>query len=344
MTSRRSLDTLTLRSPDALISALPYLLGFQPVESAVVVWLGAGRIRLTQRLDLPAEQSAWPAWLAAMWDHAAWRGADELVLVLVTARTDVEQARSLVLERAASSDIAVRDVLRSDGPRWWSLLCQEPSCCPVDGRLLDTGVQAAVAAEFTLLGIAPLPARSDLVGAFAPDHALVADLASPVDRELVACPPVDEREDWRDDRIRMIVDGLLDSVSPRPAAGLLAALVVGLADVRVRDTVLWECAATAPEALDRALDLLALATRSAPAGHVAPVATCAAVVAWLLGDGTRASVALGRALADDPLYSLAQLVAESLRVGLPPSTWREATSGLSRSDCRYGTGAVRRAM
>ena len=47
------IDALTLRSPDALVAAVPYLLGFWPTDSAVVVWLRGGRIMLTQRLDLP---------------------------------------------------------------------------------------------------------------------------------------------------------------------------------------------------------------------------------------------------------------------------------------------------
>ncbi len=116
----------------------------------------------------------------------------------------------------------------------------------------------------------------------------------------------------------------------------------GLADIRVRDTLLWDVAHREPESLPAVFDALAGLLRAAPTGRVAPVATCCAVVAWLQGDGARALMAIERALADDPDYSLAQLVGASLQSGLPPATWREAMAGLARDDCRHGPiGATR---
>jgi hypothetical protein len=57
---------------------------------------------------------------------------------------------------------------------------------------------------------------------------------------------------------------------------------------------------------------------------------------WLGGDGARANVALDRALADDPDYSLGLMVSAALRSGLPPQSWRDAMSGLTRDTCRHG--------
>ena len=69
---------------------------------------------------------------------------------------------------------------------------------------------------------------------------------------------------------------------------------------------------------------------------MAPVASCAAIVAWLLGDGARAQIAVERARRDDGEYSLALLLAASLRAGLPPDAWRESMAALTRDDCRHG--------
>ena len=74
----------------------------------------------------------------------------------------------------------------------------------------------------------------------------------------------------------------------------------------------------------------------APEGHVAPAATTLAIVHWMGGDGARASVALDRALADDPGYSLGVMVHTALGSGLPPQAWRESMASLSRDECRYG--------
>ena len=86
-----------------------------------------------------------------------------------------------------------------------------------------------------------------------------------------------------------------------------AAALQGLSDIRVRDTFLWDMAqpGTDPRAVaDRLADLV----RCAPAGLVAPAATALAIAHWSSGDGARANVALDRADADDPDYSLAHLV------------------------------------
>jgi len=83
--------------------------------------------------------------------------------------------------------------------------------------------------------------------------------------------------------------------------------------------------------------------RAAPAGHVAPVATCTAIAAWLQGDGVRANAALERALEDDREYALGWLVAQSIMNGLPPQTWRGVMSTLSESDCRAGVSGANQA-
>ena len=45
-------------------------------------------------------------------------------------------------------------------------------------------------------------------------------------------------------------------------------------------------------------------------------------MAWQSGDGALANVALDRALADDPGYSMAQLLREVVSAGAPPSLAR----------------------
>ena len=341
MTSARHatcLDTLTLRSPDALVSAVPYLLGFTPTESAVVVWLRQRRILLTQRLDLPAVAQQHAAWLRVLWSHDAARRADELVLVVVSAAPPNRDLIEAFVDRAHGAGVAVRDLLRVDAGRWWSLLCSDPDCCPDEGRPVAPGVAEMIAAEFTILGRAPLPDRESVVAALAEDPQRAAAVHA-IGREAPRHGAALER--WRSDRLALVSRVVLGQDSPaltRPSR--VARMLDGLADIRVRDTLLWDVAHREPDSLPAVFDALAGLLRAAPTGRVAPVATCCAVVAWLQGDGARALMAIERALADDPHYSLAQLVGASLQSGLPPATWREAMAGLARDDCRHGpTGA-----
>ena len=338
------IDALTLRSPDALVAAVPYLLGFRPAESAVVVWLRGGRIMLTQRLDLPNRQVHLADWRAALWTHTAADRADEIVVVLVTDRSDLEWIQSAIVTDADARGIDIRDALRVSGDRWWSLLCSDESCCPVDGRLVQPDIAEAVAAEFTLLGQAPLPDRESIETWLSADPVQVAEVVRRLPAGLPGRGSSERRRQvWRDRSIELVRDCLTErSGDPRvnESPAVIARLLPALADIRVRDTALWDLAHSDSEALRRAMPVLVQALRAAPEGLVAPVATCVAIVAWQVGDGTRASIAIDRALSDDPGYSLALLVMTSLRAGLPPEAWREAMGGLTRDECRNGSGSA----
>lgn len=348
MTSTRGLDRLTLRSPSALVSAVPYLLGFHPTRSAVLVWLERGALVLTQRLDLPpVDGSSDVSWLRAVWGHAAAPRADELVVVTFDEALPDPLLGSL-LATCQEAGVAMRDVLTVRQGRWRSLLCTDPACCPEQGREADPSVRDAVAAEFALTGCAPLASREALVEGLAstvvPAVRQAVEEAVSVARDAQRSAGSGERESWRDQRIAdalVLLDGQAEGSSHRtPPAELVASVIVGLADVRVRDTVLWEAADWSQERLVLATSVLAPAVRAAPAGRVAPVATCFAALAWLAGDGARAATALDRAATDDPDYSLAALLRQSIGAGLPPSAWRAAMSDLTREDCRHGVGGV----
>ena len=331
-TTSSDLDRLTLRSPDALLAALPYLLGFHPDESLVVVWLSRGRLLLTQRLDLPSDVEQLPAWHDAVWSHAGAQSADEVVLVFVSVGDVDADLLEAMVTAAGERGMHVRDAVHLGADRWWSLLCTDADCCPPAGRGIDPDVQAEVGAEFALLGRAPVAGRGELVSSMAPDPGSMAAVARvrPRTRSGRAL------ERWRDAVLADVLDfvdaGPARPVDPRKAARLLD----GIADVRVRDTVLWEARGWEPDAVLRAADAMVVLLRGAPPGRCAPVATCVALLCWLSGDGARALVALDRAGSDDPGYSLAVLLAASIRSGLPPTAWREAMAGLTREACRYG--------
>jgi len=62
--------------------------------------------------------------------------------------------------------------------------------------------------------------------------------------------------------------------------------------------------------------------RRAQPGYVAAPASLLAFTAWQGGDGSLANIALDRALADDPGYSMALLLRDAIGLGAPPSLAR----------------------
>ena len=101
--------------------------------------------------------------------------------------------------------------------------------------------------------------------------------------------------------------------------GEFALLAVVLTSLRIRDDA-W--ARMDPQHRTAHARLWADLTRRACPGYVAAPASLLAFTAWQAGEGALANLALDRALADDPAYSMAHLLADALAAGAPPSAAR----------------------
>jgi hypothetical protein len=94
-----------------------------------------------------------------------------------------------------------------------------------------------------------------------------------------------------------------------------ARLLTGLADIGARDRC---CQWTSGEHGSAALSLWTELVRVSPTPYAAAPATLLGYVAWQQGFGALANIAVQRALADDPDYSLALLIDQALADGLDP--------------------------
>lgn len=323
-----SSDSLLLTSPHSVAAALPFLLGFQPRECIVLLWVRGSRLILTQRLDLP-DDSPTPAWFQAAWLPPGTGRVDEVVVALVSARPDLAPIADGLLERAG--EVEIRDILRVHDGRWWSLLCEDDVCCPREGRAIDPVIAEGVQRDFGREGGSPLACREDVEAECEVDPRL----QRAVGRAAKSLAPVHDDEQ-RDESIALIL-----SAPDAPNAAQLAESIRSINDIVIRDTVLWEMLRLPKgELLDigQFLRMCIRSTTKRGAMRRAPVATVAAIAAWLAGDGVRANAAIDVALASDPSYSLALLVETGLRAGLPPEHWRASLAGLTREQCRGGVG------
>ena len=357
-----SAGRLTLTSPDALIASIPHLIGFPPQDSVVLVGIAPddsshrASVRLTQRFDRP-DGDLPAAGVAQMARQAAGpmitAGCTEVIITVVgDQRPDPDrelpdgQLVDALITALDDGDVSIRDALYTDGESRWSYGCDNPSCCPPEGRPIPDEVRGLVAAEFAVAGVAMVPSRDALAAELAPADAdardemagevlsAQAERARALDHANDGRPALDGSglEAWRDTAITTV--SRLSGRDPLPSADL-ARVAVGLGDIRVRDTALWDLAQPGGDR-DAVIAGLASIVRQAPDGHVAPAATVLAICHWTSGDGARANVALEHAFDDDLDYSLAGLVSTSLHTGLPPQAWTDSLAGLSREVCRHG--------
>jgi uncharacterized protein DUF4192 len=321
-------------SADGVLAVVPHLLGFHPADSLVMLGVGGphARIRVTFRYDLPDPPDSELALDIAEHAVAVLRRQDLLMAIAIgygPGRT-VTPVVDGVVDALRKAGIAVHDVLRVEGGKYWSYLCGDPQCCPPDGVPFDASAHPASAA----LAAAGMTVRPDRA-ALADTLAAAAELAQPM-REAVqrARQKVGNLLDFEaaaagGDPFQRVADCGRRSVKRaiaryRQGGELtdhdeIAWLGVALGDLRVRDDAWARMDPRFNEAHQRLwVDLI----RHLPADVVAAPAALLAFTAWQAGDGALASVAIERALEADPEYSMALLIADALHAGLPPSVAR----------------------
>ncbi|MEO3745983.1 DUF4192 domain-containing protein [Plantactinospora sp. B5E13] len=355
--------TLSVRSTADLLAAVPFLLGFHPADSVVVIALRANRIVFVARGDLPDFLTAPPPSAGGAGEAAA-RGPGETAargpgetaargpgetaggpgeaaaqLAAVVARQGVETVTIVgygpparvtpVIDAVTGAlgrfGLPVLDALRVTGDRYWSYVCADPGCCPPEGTRFDASASQFAAAA-TFAGQVALPDRETLVRQ-----------VSPVDG------PAREAMRQATRRAESRLQKLLDRAAPADPRGRRALRRAGRSAVRIAmlrhrtggrltdDELAWLSLLlvhlpTRDEAWQRTggedwqLALWTDVLRRSEPDLVAAPATLLCFAAWRAGQGALASVAVERALEAQPDYSLALLLAETLRAGIPPST------------------------
>jgi Domain of unknown function (DUF4192) len=315
------------------LAVVPHLLGFHPSRSMVVVGLNAqrGRIMLGFRYDLPDPPDA--ARSREIAQHAAKVLKARRIKTAIAAGYGPGTMVTPVAEslRAALLDagITLRDVLRVQDGRYWSYACQDPGCCPPDGIPFD-GPGHPAAEALAAAGMTARPDRAALAASLAPPTGPAAESVSQATEralrraaEFIAAPAGEA------DGLRRFVEAGREAV--RAAIGIyrrggqitdrdqLAWLAVTLADLRVRDDA-W--ARMEPKFRAAHQRLWTDVVRHAREPYVPAPASLLAFVAWQSGEGALANIAIERALAADPDYSMAHLIGQATDAGLPPSAAR----------------------
>jgi hypothetical protein len=148
-----TMTTLRISSPSDLITAVPYLIGFTPAESVVLVGLTGTRVAVTIRIDVSDGEAGL---IKAM--GLAFEKVEQVLLIAYT-----EQP----LPQWLAMPPACGDALLVTGGRWRSLLCTNPVCCPAEGTPL-TGDVPAVAAAAVAAGLVAMASRDEVTAALQP--------------------------------------------------------------------------------------------------------------------------------------------------------------------------------
>jgi len=323
-------------SPGDLLAVVPHLLGFVPRSSLVVMGTAPprDRIKVTLRYDLPDPPGAGIA--ADIAAHVVGVvGSQQLTAMTAVGygpEVLVDPVAYALRDAARQAGIDLRDVLRVEDGRYWSYACGDEACCPAAGTPFDPAASSAAAAMATA-GISVLADRAEVAARVAPVGGSAAASMRQATRRAerhVSQLLAKVRKSARLGAARQMIAATgLNAVGAMIATYRgggsyasdyqIAWITVALRDLRVRDDA-W--ARMDPAQLDAHRRLWIDVTRRAQPGYVAAPASLLAFVAWQAGDGALANVALDRALADEPRYSMALLLRQVISAGAPPSLAR----------------------
>jgi hypothetical protein len=300
------LPKLRVTGPAELLAAVPYLIGFHPAESLVLVGIEGARVVVTARLDLCDATD-----IRGFIDDTLLtlrNGGASLVLAAIyddSAKPEPRLLDELVLATSLA-DCELLDILYIADQRWWSLICEDESCCPTQGRPL---AESRVAAEATFAGLTALPDRSTLSATLRPDRERDALLPK------LRCAPTVEDVDVLVAEIAAAHDRLRDSATRTALSSEeLVRFGAALRDIAVRDRM-WVYVDTQ----DQRSELLwrELARRLPPPYDVAPMF----LLGWSAfrsGNGALANIACEFCLLSDPDYGAANLLLSALSRGVDP--------------------------
>ncbi|MCI1261340.1 MAG: DUF4192 domain-containing protein [Tetrasphaera jenkinsii] len=329
--------TIRLSTIDDLVTALPYLVGFEPESSAVLVCVQGGVCGDILRVDLPRSTRDNKGWLDIAERATTRRARDQ---VLLAAFTD-DPARARVLgpleRRLRAAGVDVPHVVVVGATSYRHLSCAGSSCCPLSGRPRAGGASLAssIAAEFVVQGCAPVPTRGALEATLAPDLGARARVeaaadAGPLGFEVMRwCQVARTSQVWEPtdlDRWRLGLslldrnwrDALIDAFAPDCYLGpdaLPGRHAAAIGEVRqalrAGDVGQWRAQQVL---ISRLTDL----ARQVPAELAAGTYTVLAMTALASGQGALANIALDQASTADPDYVLASMAARMLAHGVAP--------------------------
>ncbi|MFF5703911.1 DUF4192 domain-containing protein [Streptomyces sp. NPDC012794] len=352
---------ITLRSPAELADALPYMLGFHPTDSLVMVTVHGenGRFGGRLRVGIPLTPAEWED-TARQVAECLIRGSerrgdkpDGIVVFLCQDPRDGESGQRVMTRlrplaqrlrvACGALDVPVLEALCLSAGRYWSYTCGDDGCCPAEGNPLAPPGTSVMAAAATFAGLQVRGSLKEIESRLTPlGGTWAVEQEEALERAATALVPriLDgaTREEVGAETLALARTLMRRLTLAPPVEGgpraddwddaLLghdeaAAVILGLQDREIRDIAAeWMEDEEAAPAL-RLWRALARRCVGAYGEHAAAPLTLAGWVSWSTGDEPTARIAFGLALRADAEYRFAQLLHHACNEGIDPEGLRE---------------------
>ncbi|MGX6604679.1 DUF4192 domain-containing protein [Micromonosporaceae bacterium Da 78-11] len=310
---------ILVSSPADLVAVAPYVIGFHPADSLVVIGVTDGRVLFGARYDLPPPGEEDALRVATV---IAAQATQAVVVIGYGPPGGVTTPVLRLANALRVVQVRVIDAIRVTGDRWWSYLCDIPECCPAEGRRCGTA-DSVIAAEAVFQGQVALPGRQALVAQVAAVQgearaAMTAAHKQARDR-LAGLVADDLRADRFGRWVRRAGRTAVRDAERRYRSGrTLTDDEIAWLGVLLLDTVVNEYALERSGPQEWRLQLWTDVLRRVEPACVPTAACLLSYSAWRSGQGALARVAVDRALGQEPQHRLAVLLDDVLALGISP--------------------------
>ncbi len=327
--------TIPMRTPGELASATPYIMGFTPEKSILIVTMEKNGDEfergLVMRMDIPSTIQDLNEGLDGF-RHALTQtdGASRHALVIMVDDITPDGVSDLphreyvdhVHDMFAAENLQSVASIYTDGVSVG--MYDSPAFHAISAHERDY-----VAAHYVYAGIAPLDNRdayAELI-TYTQNREVEATIEEHVARYA--------KDQLAREEVIPVATGILRTLThdQQPSNDDISQISAALHNIYVRDVVLYDMSTLDENTRARITVNLRSITANTPDAYAAPVATTLAITEWLTGDGARTNMATDRALASDRDYSLNQLIRAAVGNGIPPQFWRESITDLTREHC-----------
>ena len=318
----------TVKTPHDLLAAVPFLIGYHPTDSLVLISVKSDSLEMAMRIDFPNNPPEGSYQLLA--SHLKRDNSEGALIVAYEPANSLAGPEVLhnVADAVASLDIPIRELMLVRNNHWRSLLCSDDKCCPPEGNQIEEFVNSRIAAEQVASGkVLPFSDSEGLT------HSISATILAKDlnwNAQVVGFrvdPDANNLNELQRDGAESILL-LADFYSQTGFCkdyDLMARVLGRLSDIQVRDFALG---CHTDQTINSYWAMWRDLMRIAPPKFVAPVASVFASIAYENGEGALAHRALDRAIEDDPEYSLARLLRRVFSSGWPPSGFAQLRSEL----------------
>ena len=296
--------TLTISSPLDTLAMVPYLLGFHPEDSVVLIVTSENRVLVTARFDLA--MVAEPGQL-----HKQLQGITEgegLALICVTYARTREQGRlaQVVIEDLLGSLVVAGIEVWDNRYALFHCGCE---ACELGEVIADLGCCSELATEF---GMAVAENRASLKKLIAHPKGSALSRSRELWREAVQVVQTSENP-------TEYTESLLHRLKGQPGEeSALITLGVLIQQISVRDHLLTKMRR---ESALESFELWRSVVRAIPEEHSVPALCLASMAAWLSGNGAMQVICFTRAAELNENYSMVGLLEKINLAAISPDKW-----------------------